>query len=427
MKIERVELALVVLLGGIISVPCLARTVFEDDFANGTVADSTSVSGFWSSGLAVAAGDANALNESGGTLTMTAGSNDGASDNAYSGVTLYSAISSNFNFFTKIRKYSVRGITFDDHGTSILNSSEQFRFSLLSDSAESHTANDALIVKVTPDGKIRLGNKQNAPGGNADGTAVHEFTGLVTDGTYGFDLTVGPVSATSQEYQFNVYTGTVPVSAGLKVGTMSLAKAQWGDGSGNAGLGLWTQELNVTGGNQYFDATLSDIVVDVDENMLYNAGFERGTTDGWQPFIVVPTLSMETTTVHDGVYACRVSNRTEDWHSVRRQVGSILTTGETYTVSIWARLGSGSGSGSTLQLATTDTEGTHFKIIDTHDLTSSGWTLLEGQITFEYTGTLTESFFFVTAPIGIDLLVDDASVVPYVPTQPKKGTVISIR
>jgi len=126
-----VLLALVI---GMFAMPEASRAdavVFEDDFANGVVTNSKSVVGFWTE--AMSAGDANALVEAGGELTLTAGDNDGSNADDNSEAHIYSALSSQFNFFKQRLILRVRGVTFDDHGSGIGDFKQKFRFALLAD------------------------------------------------------------------------------------------------------------------------------------------------------------------------------------------------------------------------------------------------------------------------------------------------------
>jgi len=431
MQIEKITKTILpaVAIGLLISGTSFANTstVFEDNFANGVVTDSKDTAGYWTVSLGAGAGDANAVSETGGTLTMTAGSNDGENDGSHSGVNLSSAISSSFNFFTKPITFSVRGITFDDFGTGLTAAQQQFRFCLLSGANESWSADDAVVVKVAPDGTIRLGAKENEPSNNSDGAFVDNITGLGADGTYGFDLIVGPVGSTTQVgYQLVAYTNAVPVVAGSTNGLLSLAKANWGaSGSGDAKLCFWTQEGNVTGGNEYFQATITNVLVQSDDNLLFNPGLETGTTAGWDDF--GGTLSTETATVYDGTYAGRLSSRANVWDSFSRSVVGVMSTGETYRVSIWARLGSGSDQPARFRLRITDgtPATTRYLEIDTKTLTSTNWTLLQGNVTYAYTPPLDSALLYIRdISAGVDLLVDEASVTKFIQ---KKGTVLVIR
>lgn len=351
-----------------------AGLIFQDNFSNNVVTDSDGVAGFWTQRLNPGGGDANAIVEAGGILTMTCGSNDGTSDSDYAGVKLFSAFSSNYSWFAQARVFKVRGITFNDHGTGISDSSEQLRFCLVSSDNNSYSADDAIVVKVSPNGKVRLGKKENAPNNNSDGGLIREFSGLGVSGTYGFDLMLRQINSTTLEYEFKVYTGAVPVSAGVKVGSFTLAEADWG--TGDTRICFVSQEYQVTGGNQYYDATVSSIEVWHDENLLYNAGFELGNTTGWIQFGGA-TLSLESSTVRTGSFAGRASGRNEPYKSIGPDVMSVMSNGVTYTVSMWARLASGSGAG-LLKIKERVDGVNSYSTIASGTLTDNAWTLLEG-------------------------------------------------
>ncbi|MBI1369879.1 MAG: hypothetical protein GC162_14640 [Planctomycetes bacterium] len=231
-------------------------TVLEDNFNNGIVANSDSNVGYWSQNLNSGPGDANSIAESGGILSMTVGDNAGTNHSNFSGVVIYSGVTSDFNFFTHEITIAVRGISFTNNGTpTIGGAAERLRMMLLSDGINSNAANDAVVVSVDGAGKLTLGSKVNAPTSASDGATIHKtFTG---SGVTGFDLTIGPGTGTNINYTITVLGG----SSGTASGSFVFDVSNWNGAGGNAALGFWTQEATITGGNQYFTTTLDSVKV----------------------------------------------------------------------------------------------------------------------------------------------------------------------
>ena len=98
------------------------------------------------------------------------------------------------------------------------------------------------------------------------------------------------------------------------------------------------------------------------QNLLTNPGFETGNTSGWFAF-GPPTLSVETSQVHSGVYACLVTNRTDTLNGVAQSLVGILQPGQTYAVSAWLRVASGGNQTMQLTMQKTDGSGTAYAAI----------------------------------------------------------------
>jgi len=93
------------------------------------------------------------------------------------------------------------------------------------------------------------------------------------------------------------------------------------------------------------------------QNLVTNPGFESGNTTGWFAF-GSPTISVETSQVHSGTYACLVTNRTATWNGIAQFLVGVLQTGQTYDVSAWVMLASGASQTVQLTMQKTDGSGT---------------------------------------------------------------------
>ena len=133
------------------------------------------------------------------------------------------------------------------------------------------------------------------------------------------------------------------------------------------------------------------------QNLLTNAGFETGNTTGWFAF-GPPTISVETSQVHSGTYACLVTNRTSTWNGIAQSLAGVLQAGQTYDVSAWVRLVSGGNQTMQLTMQKTDGSGTSYAMIASGSVSSSDWTQLSGQYTYNPSGTVSALNFYAEVP-----------------------------
>jgi glucuronoarabinoxylan endo-1,4-beta-xylanase len=144
------------------------------------------------------------------------------------------------------------------------------------------------------------------------------------------------------------------------------------------------------------------------QNILTNPGFETGTTTGWSPFGSV-TLTVETSTVHSGTYACQVGNRTATWNGIAQSLLNKLQSGQTYNVSAWVRLVSGGSQTIHLTMQKTDANPTSYTQIASGSVSSSGWTQLTGQYSYNPAGSVSTLNFYaeVTSSSNASYYIDD--------------------
>jgi hypothetical protein len=240
-------------------------------------------------------------------------------------------------------------------------------------------------------------------------------------GPYGFDVIILPAGQAS----IQAYTGTVPVYVKSADGYLGLSQSEWGDGSGDSKICIWAQEDNVSGGTQYFDAAVTNAAITVGpDNLLYNPGFELGDTGGWTTH-AGGSVSAQQTTVYEGSYAGQMNGgaRSQTYISIARELKGVMNKGETYTISCWARLGSGSGAG-TLAIKTVDGSGTSYPAVASAALNSTSWTRIAAEYPFDYTGTLSSALLYLNAPIGETLQIDNAAVTLY---KPPNGIMFIVR
>jgi hypothetical protein len=142
--------------------------------------------------------------------------------------------------------------------------------------------------------------------------------------------------------------------------------------------------------------------------LLTNGNIESGTT-GWSIF-GSGTLSAATGGAHGGTRSLLVTGRTASWNGPRQVVTSRLTSGRTYTTSVFVRTQSGTETiRATLQL-TANGSTSFVTLAPAATASSSGWTLLTGTATVSWTGALSSANFYLETASGTsNFLVDDAS------------------
>jgi glucuronoarabinoxylan endo-1,4-beta-xylanase len=133
------------------------------------------------------------------------------------------------------------------------------------------------------------------------------------------------------------------------------------------------------------------------QNLLTNPGFETGTTTPWFAF-GSPTLTVESTQVHSGSYACAVTGRTATYMGIAQSMLGLLQSGQTYTVSAWVMLDGGTSQ--TMQLTMQDTVAgtTTYTEMASGTVTASGWTQLSGTYTYNGSGSDTTLTFYTEVP-----------------------------
>ena len=156
------------------------------------------------------------------------------------------------------------------------------------------------------------------------------------------------------------------------------------------------------------------------QNLVTNPGFETGDTTGWFAF-GTPTIAAETSQVHSGSYAGLVTNRTATYMGIAQSFLGDLQSGQTYNVSAWVRL-VGDGN-QTMQLTMQKTDGgvTSFAAIASGSVSSSGWTQLSGQYTYNPSGAVTVLTLYAEMPNNAtnSYYIDDVQLTNQAPPPPQ--------
>jgi len=145
------------------------------------------------------------------------------------------------------------------------------------------------------------------------------------------------------------------------------------------------------------------------QNLLDNAGFEQGT-NRWT--VRASGILRATNRFHSGTGAVAIVNRTATADGPAQSLLGKMQPGVSYFCSAWARVDSASPEIIRLNFEQQDAAGAHsFSVAQ--ETTNNAWVYLSGVFTFTASGPLQEIQFYIDGPsAGVDLLVDDAVVMP---------------
>lgn len=196
---------------------------------------------------------------------------------------------------------------------------------------------------------------------------------------------------------------TVPNTAGWQTWTNVSCSV-------NGATGTRDLFFRYTGGSGYlFNVDRWQFTAATGGNLLANGNMESGTT-GWTLF-GSGALSSNTSVVHAGARSLSITGRTASWHGPSQDVTSQLTSGRSYTTSVWVRSHSGTPTAKVTLSLTANGSTTYVQLTPTAVVNSSGWTLLSGAATVSWTGTLTAARLYIETTSGTDgLYIDDASL-----------------
>jgi glucuronoarabinoxylan endo-1,4-beta-xylanase len=163
---------------------------------------------------------------------------------------------------------------------------------------------------------------------------------------------------------------------------------------------------------------LQSLIAAAQSNLAANPDFETGNTVGWFAF-GSPTISVESSQVHSGTYACLVTNRTATYMGIAQSFAGVLSAGQTYEVSAWVRLVSGGNQTMQLTMQKTDGGGTSYAAIASGSVSATGWTQLSGQYAYNPSGTVSTLNFYAEVPSSSNAsyYIDDVNL--------SGGTIIS--
>ena len=158
------------------------------------------------------------------------------------------------------------------------------------------------------------------------------------------------------------------------------------------------------------------------QNLATNPGFETGNTTGWSSF-GAGLISVESSYVHSGNFACLVTNRTANWNGIGESLLGVLKTNQTYNISVWLRLAGGADQTMALTLEESDASGTSYNWLTAGTVSTNGWVQFAGQYTLAPTGAVTSLFLYAEVPSSANAayFIDDLDVEPVSTPNPTNG------
>jgi hypothetical protein len=167
-------------------------------------------------------------------------------------------------------------------------------------------------------------------------------------------------------------------------------------------------------------------------DLIQNPGFEFGISP-WSTFTDgtnIASITVSSVHAHSGTYSGWVSNRTRNFQGTAQDIRLAAVQGHTYTGSAWTMVGipADAGDGAAVDAATPTAEpvdmtaaftcmvdgaaAVSYARVGAATATTTGWSQIAGVFTVP-TCTMTALQVYVEGPEpGIDLFVDDVSVLP---------------
>lgn len=223
-----------------------------DGFDNGDPLASETINPYWITFNF--SGSANSTIESGGSVRLTVGDDDGVNDSNFAGTLLLSQLDSRFNFFNSPILIEARGIDIFDGGDATDPTTRAMRLGINTNQSTSFSAPDAVYVQVNDAGGVILRHKTNAP--SSGGTTVVSQNGL--GDITGFDLFLNNVVGQTA-YSLSTYTGAT--KTGTFAGSFAMSLADWDIANGDGYFLVSAREANISGGNQFFTGSLDSLSV----------------------------------------------------------------------------------------------------------------------------------------------------------------------
>ena len=142
-------------------------------------------------------------------------------------------------------------------------------------------------------------------------------------------------------------------------------------------------------------------------NLAANPDFEDGT-DGWRARGSGASIAIDDTEQHSGSQSLLVTERSAKWKGMYQNMLGNLLANNKYRVSCWAKVkGDVSSQQLTLGFQINDEYGQHYQ--DLYGaINNERWTKIEGDLTIEATGSLTQlSIYTAGLDVGVEYWVDN--------------------
>ena len=265
-------------------------------------------------------------------------------------------------------------------------------------------------------GSLATGGVAPATGGQSPSTGGSATGGApATGGASGQGGTsTGGLSATGGKAS----TGGAPATGGTPSATGGRSATGGAPATGGAvstGGVVATGGVPATGGSSATGGSpATGGTSGVPDNVLMSYSFEQSKTDGWSGRGAA-TVTVSDEQSHTGEFALKVTGRTAAWHGAEYDVMSLVTPGDSYDVTAWARLAQGSAS--TTLILTREVQGcdveAFLRLDVAENATDAQWVELTGTLSIPASCDPTRLLLFVESDHATaSYYVDDTSMSP---------------
>lgn len=148
----------------------------------------------------------------------------------------------------------------------------------------------------------------------------------------------------------------------------------------------------------------------LNSNLFYNPGFEESALSPYW-YANSGTIQIETNQKHSGSRSVLCKDRTADWNGVEQDMfaDGRFVANNTYRVSCWAKLKNAGSATLKMTMKIVDGDGPSWSGIS-KTINNYSWTFVEGDLTVNASGVLTEVKIYINGPgSGVEYWVDDVS------------------
>jgi endo-1,4-beta-xylanase len=145
-------------------------------------------------------------------------------------------------------------------------------------------------------------------------------------------------------------------------------------------------------------------------NLIGNSTFEAGL-DGWSAF-GSPALAIATDLAHTGLRSARASGRSATWQGPQHNIISLVSSGRSYDVSVWARIDGASSDQLTLtaQAICNGVADPQYLTLAQGTGTDADWVRLSGELRVPSCDLQTLAVYVEGPQPGVTIYVDDLAV-----------------
>ena len=252
---------------------------------------------------------------------------------------------------------------------------------------------------------------------NGNGPAAYSLQSLVTPGSkYSVKLWASIAGAESANVNITTKIGCAGTDTySWLVNPVTVNNLQWVELSGDLNVPeceLTDLLIYAEGPAGGIDIYLDDVSVReyVAANLVSNGDFELGHVNGWSSWN--GTVAATTEIANSGNYSLKLSDRNGNGPAVYNNLKSLVTPGQTYSVSMAVTIqGAATAPVNITRKLTCGSDTTYSWVANTSAVAEGEWSLLAGDITIPADCIVNDLIVYAEGPAGgINLFVDDVLV-----------------